>query len=82
MTLETDIMFVVSVPVLSVQMTVVQPKVSTEGRDRTIAFSRAILFVPRAKHLTFFMIMHKLAFVEKKNHEKRVNKIVRCDNSR
>jgi hypothetical protein len=57
-TFEIDIMFVVSVPVLSVQMTVVQPKVSTEGRDRTIAFSRAILFVPSAKHLKFCMIMH------------------------
>lgn len=44
-------MFVVRVPVLSLQITVVQPKVSTEGKDLTIAFIRAILFVPRAKHL-------------------------------
>lgn len=50
-TFETDIMFVVKVPVLSVQITVVQPNVSTEGKDLTIAFKRAILFVPRAKHL-------------------------------
>ena len=50
-TFETDIMFVVNVPVLSVQITVVQPNVSTDGKDLTIAFSRAILFVPRAKHL-------------------------------
>lgn len=50
-TFETDIMFVVRVPVLSLQITVVQPKVSTDGNDRTIAFSRAILLVPRAKQL-------------------------------
>nr|GME00266.1 hypothetical protein CDSM653_00781 [Ipomoea batatas] len=45
------IMFVVKVPVLSLQITVVQPKVSTDGRDLTIAFNRAILFVPRARQL-------------------------------
>lgn len=50
-TLETDIMFVVKVPVLSLHITVVHPNVSTEGNDLTIAFKRAILFVPRAKHL-------------------------------
>jgi len=50
-TFDTDIMFVVRVPVLSLQITVVQPKVSTEGNDLTIAFRRAILLVPRAKHL-------------------------------
>lgn len=50
-TLDTDIIFVVRVPVLSLHITVVHPKVSTEGKDRTIAFIRAILFVPRAKHL-------------------------------
>ncbi len=44
-------MFVVRVPVLSLQMTVVHPNVSTEGRDLTMAFRRAILLVPRAKHL-------------------------------
>lgn len=44
-------MLVVKVPVLSLQITVVQPKVSTEGKDLTMAFSRAILFVPSAKHL-------------------------------
>jgi hypothetical protein len=44
-------MFVVRVPVLSLQMTVVHPNVSTEGRDLTMAFRRAILLVPRAKHV-------------------------------
>jgi len=44
-------MFVVRVPVLSLQITVVHPNVSTEGRDLTMAFKRAILLVPRAKHL-------------------------------
>ena len=38
-------------PVLSLQITVVHPSVSTEGRDRTIAFNFAILFVPSARHL-------------------------------
>lgn len=50
-TFETDIIFVVKVPVLSLHITVVQPKVSTDGKDLTIAFRRAILLVPRAKHL-------------------------------
>lgn len=50
-TFETDIILVVSVPVLSLQITVVQPKVSTDGKDRTMAFNRAMRFVPRAKHL-------------------------------
>ncbi len=50
-TLEIDIMLVVRVPVLSLQMTVVHPSVSTEGSVRTIAFSFAILFVPSAKQL-------------------------------
>lgn len=50
-TFETDIILVVRVPVLSLHITVVQPNVSTDGSDLTIAFSRAILFVPRAKHL-------------------------------
>jgi hypothetical protein len=50
-TFETDIILVVNVPVLSLQITVVQPKVSTDGKDRTMAFNRAIRFVPRAKHL-------------------------------
>ena len=44
-------MFVVRVPVLSLQITVVHPNVSTEGSDLTMAFKRAILLVPRAKHL-------------------------------
>jgi len=51
LTLDTDIILVVNVPVLSLQITVVHPSVSTDGNDRTIAFKRAIFFVPRAKHL-------------------------------
>ena len=50
-TLEADIILVVRVPVLSLQITVVQPKVSTDGNDLTTAFNRAIRFVPRAKQL-------------------------------
>lgn len=50
-TFETDIILVVRVPVLSLQITVVQPKVSTDGNDLTIAFNRAIRLVPRARHL-------------------------------
>lgn len=41
----------VSVPVLSEQMTDVQPRVSTEGRLRTMAFFLAILLVPRARQV-------------------------------
>ena len=41
-TLRTDIWFVVSVPVLSEQMTEVHPSVSTEGKLRTMAFFFAI----------------------------------------
>lgn len=50
-TFATDIILVVRVPVLSLQITVVQPNVSTDGKDLTIALIRAILFVPSAKHL-------------------------------
>lgn len=49
--LATLIWFVVSVPVLSAQMTFVQPSVSTEGRLRTIAFFLAIFFVPSARQV-------------------------------
>jgi len=42
---------VVRVPVLSEQITVVDPSVSTEGRERTIAFFLAIFMVPRARHV-------------------------------
>jgi len=42
---------VVSVPVLSEHMTEVQPRVSTEGRDLTIAFFLAIRRVPKAKQV-------------------------------
>lgn len=50
-TLRADIILVVSVPVLSEQITEVQPSVSTEGRLRTMAFLRAILRVPRARQV-------------------------------
>ena len=43
------IWFVVSVPVLSLQMTLVHPSVSTLWRCLTIAFFFAIFRVPRAK---------------------------------
>ena len=41
----------VSVPVLSEQMTVVHPRVSTEASLRTMAFFLAILRVPRARQV-------------------------------
>lgn len=44
-------LFVVRVPVLSEQITVVQPSVSTEGRERTRAFSLAMRRVPRARQV-------------------------------
>lgn len=50
-TLETLIWLVVIVPVLSVQMTVVHPRVSTDVSDRTIAFLAAIFLVPNARHV-------------------------------
>lgn len=42
---------VVSVPVLSEQITEVQPRVSTEGRLLTMAFFLAILRVPSARQV-------------------------------
>jgi hypothetical protein len=51
LTFEIDIIFVVNVPVLSLQITVVQPSVSTDVKVRTIAFNFAILLVPSAKQL-------------------------------
>jgi len=45
----TAIWLVVRVPVLSEQMTVVQPSVSTEGSLRTMALRLTILRVPRAR---------------------------------
>lgn len=53
-TLHTDIWLVVRVPVLSEQMTEVQPRVSTDGKLRTIAFFFAILLVPVAKQYQRF----------------------------
>jgi len=50
-TRQTDIWLVVRVPVLSEQITDVQPRVSTEGRLRTMAFFVAIRRVPRARHV-------------------------------
>lgn len=41
----------VSVPVLSEHITEVQPRVSTEGNDLTIAFFLAIRRVPKAKQV-------------------------------
>ena len=41
----------VRVPVLSEQITVVHPKVSTDGSLRTMAFSSAIRRVPRARQV-------------------------------
>ena len=40
-----------SVPVLSEQMTDVQPRVSTDGSERTIAFFFAIRRVPNARQV-------------------------------
>ena len=40
-----------SVPVLSEQITDVQPSVSTDGSERTIAFFLAIRRVPNARHV-------------------------------
>lgn len=42
---------VVSVPVLSEHITEVQPRVSTEGNDLTMAFFLAIRRVPKAKQV-------------------------------
>ena len=49
--LQTDIMLVVRVPVLSEQMTEVQPRVSTDGKDLTMAFFLAMRRVPRARQV-------------------------------
>lgn len=51
LTRQTDIWLVVRVPVLSEQMTDVQPRVSTDGKLRTIAFFFAIRRVPSARHV-------------------------------
>lgn len=76
LTLQTDIWLVVSVPVLSEQITEVQPSVSTDGRLRTMAFFLAILLVPSArqvvmtagrpgrKHDRQTMVRRKLFFLE------------------
>lgn len=50
-TLVTHIWLVVRVPVLSEQMTDVQPRVSTEGRLLTMAFFLAMRRVPRARQV-------------------------------
>ena len=47
----TTILFVVRVPVLSEQITVVQPKVSTLLSLRTIAYYSDIFLVPKAKQV-------------------------------
>ena len=46
-----DIWLVVKVPVLSEQMTEVQPRVSTDGKERTIEFFFAMRLVPRARQV-------------------------------
>jgi len=46
-----DIWLVVNVPVLSEQITDVQPNVSTDGNERTIEFFLAIRLVPSAKQV-------------------------------
>jgi len=51
LTRQTDIWLVVRVPVLSEQMTEVQPRVSTEGRLRTMAFFLAMRRVPSARQV-------------------------------
>ena len=51
LTLHTDIWFVVRVPVLSEQITDVQPSVSTDGKLRTMAFFLAIRRVPNARQV-------------------------------
>ena len=50
-TFETDIWLVVNVPVLSEQMTLVDPSVSTLGRLLTMAFLAAIFRVPSARQV-------------------------------
>lgn len=45
------ISFLVRVPVLSEQMTVVHPRVSTEANLLTMQLFAAILRVPRARHV-------------------------------
>ena len=50
-TRQTDIWLVVSVPVLSEQITDVQPRVSTDGSERTMAFFFAIRRVPKARQV-------------------------------
>ena len=51
LTRQTDIWLVVNVPVLSEQMTDVQPSVSTDGNERTMAFFFAIRRVPNARQV-------------------------------
>jgi len=50
-TFETLIWLVVSVPVLSEQMTLVAPSVSTLGSERTMAFLRAMRDAPSDRHV-------------------------------
>ena len=49
--MEKLIWLVFIVKFLSVQMTVVHPRVSTDVSDLTIAFLAAIFFVPSARHV-------------------------------
>lgn len=71
LTLQTDIWLVVRVPVLSEQMTEVQPRVSTDGRERTIAFLRAMRRVPSARHV---VMTAGRPLSKNKSYEKRERK--------
>lgn len=87
-TFDTDIILVVRVPVLSLHITVVHPKVSTDGKDLTIAFKRAILLVPRAKQLLRLeekkndrntqYIKHYKIMIMKNHHREKVEQIKHC----
>lgn len=55
-----------------------QPKVSTEGRDLTIACKRAILLVPRAKHLNKHQLYSKEKHKESK-YEDFLKKYIKFD---
>lgn len=48
---ETDTWLAVSVPILSEQRRTVQPRLSAEGKEVTIAFFLAMRRVPRARQM-------------------------------
>lgn len=63
-------------PVLSEQMTDVQPRVSTEGKLRTMAFFLAMRRVPNARQV----VMTAGRPGEKQKQRKRIKTYVRGDN--